>query len=39
MSRTTRVELNRLKMKMEIIRTVCPIVMIIIQLFIIIHIY
>jgi hypothetical protein len=39
MSKTTRAELNRLKMKMEIIRTVCPIVMIIIQLFIIIHIY
>ena len=39
MSRTTRAELNRLKMKMEIIRTVCPVVMIIIQLFIIIHIY
>ena len=39
MSKTTRAELNRLKMNMEIIRTVCPIVMIIIQLFIIIHIY
>jgi len=39
MSRTTRAELDRLKMKMEIIRTICPIVMIIIQLFIIIHIY
>jgi len=32
-------ELIRLKMQMEIIRTVCPIMMIIIQLFIIIHIY
>jgi hypothetical protein len=32
-------ELIRLKMQMEIIRTVCPMMMIIIQLFIIIHIY
>jgi len=39
MSNKSRAELHRLKMKMEIIRTICPIVMIIIQLFIIIHIY
>ena len=32
-------ELIRLKMQMEIIRTVCPMMMIFIQLFIIIHIY
>ena len=32
-------ELIRLKMQMEIIRTVCPMMMILIQLFIIIHIY
>ena len=32
-------ELIRLKMQMEIIRTICPMMMIIIQLFIIIHIY
>lgn len=32
-------ELIKLKMQMEIIRTVCPLLMIIIQLFIIIHIY
>lgn len=32
-------ELLRLKMQMEIIRTVCPILMIMIQLFIIIKIY
>jgi len=32
-------ELIRLKMKMEIIRTVCPMIMILIQLFIIIEIY
>ena len=32
-------ELLRLKMQMEIIRTICPMMMIIIQLFIIIHIY
>ena len=34
-----KAELIRLKMKMEIIRTVCPMIMILIQLFIIIHIY
>lgn len=32
-------DLFRLKMQMEIIRTVCPILMIMIQLFIIIKIY
>ena len=32
-------ELLRLKMQMEIIRTICPMMMIISQLFIIIHIY
>ena len=32
-------ELIRLKMKMEIIRTICPMIMILIQLFIIIEIY
>ncbi len=32
-------ELLKLKMQMEIIRTVCPLLMIIIQLFIIIEIY
>ena len=32
-------ELIRLKMQMEIIRTVCPMMMIIIQLFIIIELY
>jgi hypothetical protein len=32
-------EFLRLKMKMEIIRTVCPMIMILIQLFIIIEIY
>jgi hypothetical protein len=32
-------ELIRLKMQMEIIRTICPMMMIFIQLFIIIHIY
>ena len=32
-------ELIRLKMQMEVIRTVCPMLMILIQLFIIIHIY
>jgi len=32
-------ELIRLKMQMEIIRTVCPLLMIIIQLFIIIELY
>ena len=32
-------ELIRLKMKMEIIRTVCPMIMILIQLFIIIELY
>jgi len=32
-------ELIRLKMQMEIVRTVCPILMIMIQLFIIIKIY
>ena len=32
-------ELIRLKMKMEIIRTICPMIMIIIQLFIIIELY
>ena len=39
MGKSTRAELHRLKMKMEIIRTICPVIMIIIQLFIIIHIY
>ena len=32
-------ELIRLKMQMEIIRTVCPMMMILIQLFIIIELY
>tara|TARA_B110000211_G_scaffold131109_1_gene150581 strand:- start:307 stop:432 length:126 start_codon:yes stop_codon:yes gene_type:complete len=32
-------ELLKLKMQMEIIRTVCPMLMIIIQLFIIIELY
>tara|TARA_B110000483_G_scaffold151020_1_gene179798 strand:+ start:38 stop:163 length:126 start_codon:yes stop_codon:yes gene_type:complete len=32
-------ELIKLKMQMEIIRTVCPMLMIIIQLFIIIELY
>ena len=32
-------ELIRLKMQMEIIRTVCPLLMIIIQLFIIVELY
>ena len=32
-------ELLRLKMQMEVIRTICPMMMILIQLFIIIHIY
>lgn len=32
-------ELIRLKMQMEIIRTVCPMIMIIIQLFLIVKIY
>jgi hypothetical protein len=32
-------ELLRLKMQMEIIRTVCPLMMIMIQLFIIVKIY
>jgi len=32
-------ELIRLKMQMEIVRTVCPLLMIMIQLFIIIKIY
>jgi len=34
-----KAELIRLKMKMEIIRTICPLMMIMIQLFIIIKIY
>jgi len=32
-------ELIRLKMQMEIIRTICPMIMIIIQLFLIVKIY
>ncbi len=32
-------ELIKLKMKMEIIRTVCPLIMILIQLFIIVELY
>ena len=32
-------ELIRLKMQMEIIRTICPMMMILIQLFIIIELY
>ena len=32
-------ELIKLKMKMEIIRTVCPLIMILIQLFIIAELY
>jgi hypothetical protein len=32
-------EFLRLKLKMEIIRTICPMIMILIQLFIIIEIY
>ena len=34
-----KAELIRLKMKMEIIRTICPMIMILIQLFIIIELY
>lgn len=34
-----KAELIRLKMQMEIIRTICPMIMILIQLFIIIEIY
>jgi len=34
-----KAELIRLKMQMEIVRTVCPLLMIMIQLFIIIEIY
>jgi hypothetical protein len=32
-------ELIKLKMKMEIIRTICPLIMILIQLFIIVELY
>ena len=32
-------EFFRLKMQMEIVRTICPLIMIVIQLFIIIEIY
>jgi hypothetical protein len=39
MSNKSRAELHRLKMKMEIIRTVCPVIMIIIQLLIVIEIF
>ena len=39
MSNTEKLELIKLKTKMEIIRTVCPMIMILIQLFIIIEIY
>ena len=39
MSNKSRAELYRLKMKMEIIRTVCPVIMIIIQLLIVIEIF
>ena len=39
MSNTEKLELIKLKTKMEIIRTVCPMIMILIQLFIIIKIY
>lgn len=36
---TNETELIRLKFKLELIRTVCPMIMILIQLFIIIEIY
>ena len=39
MSLSDRAKLIRLKMQMEIIRTICPMIMILIQLFIIIKIY
>jgi len=39
MSLSDKAKLIRLKMQMEIIRTVCPMIMILIQLFIIIKIY
>ena len=39
MSLSDKAKLIRLKMQMEIIRTVCPLIMILIQLFIIIKIY
>jgi hypothetical protein len=39
MSNNEKLELIKLKYKMEIIRTVCPMIMILIQLFIIIKIY
>ena len=39
MSHSEKLELIKLKYRMEIIRTVCPMIMILIQLFIIIEIY
>ena len=39
MSENEEAEFLRLKLKMEIVRTVCPIIMILIQLFIIIKLY
>ena len=39
MSNNEKLELIKLKTKMEIIRTICPMIMILIQLFIIIKIY
>ena len=39
MSHSEKLELIKLKYRMEIIRTICPIIMILIQLFIIIEIY
>ena len=39
MSHNEKLELIKLKYRMEIIRTICPMIMILIQLFIIIEIY
>ena len=39
MNENEEAEFLRLKLKMEIVRTVCPIIMILIQLFIIIKLY
>jgi len=39
MNENEEAEFLRLKLKMEIVRTICPIIMILIQLFIIIKLY
>jgi len=39
MKENEEAEFLRLKLKMEIVRTICPIIMILIQLFIIIKLY